>query len=125
MRQFLLKNATKVYYKMGQLLYYKMCQFHYKMKQLLQNVTILLENVKVITKCNVYYKFRQYNFLERLSHDEMMVDIYQIRLYCYLLQKRKFNFFSIYFFFVSCRPFLMKITKPWLYKYVTCMLIYI
>ena len=30
------------------------------MQQLLQNATILLQNVTVITKCNVYYKLRQY-----------------------------------------------------------------
>ena len=28
---------------------------------LLQNATVLLKNVKVITKCNVYYKLQLYN----------------------------------------------------------------
>ena len=36
------KNATKVYYKMRQ--------------QVLQNATVLLQNVTVIRKCDVYYK---------------------------------------------------------------------
>ena len=47
---------------MQQLFYYKMRQgFYYKMRQLLQNMTILLQNATVITKCNVFYKLRQYN----------------------------------------------------------------
>ena len=34
---------------------------YYKMRQiLLQNATILLQNPTLITKCNVYYKLRQY-----------------------------------------------------------------
>ena len=49
----LLQNATEVYYKMRQV-------FYYKMRQLLQNATILLQNATVITKCDVYYKLRQY-----------------------------------------------------------------
>ena len=56
MRQMLLQNATEVYYKMRQ-------SFYYKMWQLLQIVTTLLQNTTVITKCNVYYKLRQYTFL--------------------------------------------------------------
>ena len=31
------------------------------MRQLLQNATILLQNVIDVTKCDVYYKLRQYN----------------------------------------------------------------
>ena len=42
----LLQNVTTVHYKMDQLL----C---YKMRQLLQNVSILLQNAIVITKCDV------------------------------------------------------------------------
>ena len=34
--------------------------FCYKMLQLLQITTILLQNAAVITKCNAYYKLRQY-----------------------------------------------------------------
>ena len=48
----LLQNATKVYYKMR--------QFYYKMRQLLKIAMILLQNATVITKCDVYYKLRQY-----------------------------------------------------------------
>ena len=57
----LLQNATEVYYKMRQVFYYKMRQFYYKMRQLLQIATTLLQNATVITKCDVYYKLRQYN----------------------------------------------------------------
>ena len=35
--------------------------FYYKMRQLLQNAAILLQNATVITKCDVYYKLRQYS----------------------------------------------------------------
>ena len=54
-----------VYYKMRQLFYYKMRQkfitkcvrfFITKLRQLLKNAMILLQNVAVITKCDVYYK---------------------------------------------------------------------
>ena len=38
----IITNATEVYYKIGQVLYYKMRQFYYKMQQLLQVATILL-----------------------------------------------------------------------------------
>ena len=34
-----------------------MREFYHKMRQLLQIATILLQNVTVITKCDVYYKF--------------------------------------------------------------------
>ena len=44
----LLQNATEVYYKMGQVSYYKMRQFEYKIRQLLQITTTLLQNAKVI-----------------------------------------------------------------------------
>ena len=67
MRQILIQNATaillqngaEVYYKMCQVFYYKMRQFYHKMQQLLQIATILL-HVTVITKCDAYYKLRQY-----------------------------------------------------------------
>ena len=49
----LLQNMTEVYYKMCQV-------FYYKMQELLQNMATLLQNVTIITKCNVYYKLRQY-----------------------------------------------------------------
>ena len=71
MRQLLLQSATaillqnlntSVYYRIRQVFYYKMRQFYYKMRQLLQIATILLQNTTVITKCDVYYKLRQYNF---------------------------------------------------------------
>ena len=42
-----------------------MRRFYYKMRQLIQNITILLQNAAVITKCYVYYKMCRYN------HDRM------------------------------------------------------
>ena len=48
---------------MRQLFYYKMRQIYYKMRQLLQIATILLQNSTVFTKCDVYYKLRQYTIL--------------------------------------------------------------
>ena len=52
----LLQNATEVYYNMRQV-------FYYKMRQLLQNAKILLQKATVITKCDVYYKLRQYTLI--------------------------------------------------------------
>ena len=43
----LLQNATKLYYKM---------------RQLLQIATILLQNATVNSKCDVHYKLRQYSY---------------------------------------------------------------
>ena len=62
MRQILLQNATAIllqyvteaFYKMFQVFYYKMRQLFYKIRQLLQIEAILLQNVTVITKCDVY-----------------------------------------------------------------------
>ena len=48
----LLQNATDVYYKMGQGFYYKRRQIYYKMWQLLQNVTVLLQNPMFLTNCD-------------------------------------------------------------------------
>ena len=56
----LLQNATEVYCKIRQVFYYKIQQFYYKMRELLQIATVLLQNATVITKCDVYYKLRQY-----------------------------------------------------------------
>ena len=60
---YFITNATEVYYKMRQVFYYKVRHFYYKMRQLLQNATILLQNATFITKCDVYYKLRQYKVL--------------------------------------------------------------
>ena len=54
----LLRNATKAYYKMCQVICYKIWSFYYR--QLLQNALVLLQNATVITNCNVYYKIHQY-----------------------------------------------------------------
>ena len=47
----LLQNATKVYYNMRYGFYCIMLQFYCKLRHLLQNSSILLENATVITKC--------------------------------------------------------------------------
>ena len=38
----------------------KMRKFYYKMRQLLQIVTIFLQNAIVVTKCDIYYELQQY-----------------------------------------------------------------
>ena len=48
----LLQNATEVYYKMSQVFYYKIRMFYYKKRQLLQIVTIVLQNATFITHCD-------------------------------------------------------------------------
>ena len=42
----------KLYYKMRQVVYYKMRQCYYKMRQLLQIATILLQNTTYIANCD-------------------------------------------------------------------------
>ena len=60
MQQILLQEATAILLQSPTEVYYKKRQvFCYKMRQLLQNATILLQSVTVITKCDVYYKLRQ------------------------------------------------------------------
>ena len=49
----LLQNAITI-------LLQKATKAYYKMKQLLQNALILLQNVTFITNCDVYYKMRRY-----------------------------------------------------------------
>ena len=56
----LLQNATEVYYKMRQPFY---DSFITKLRQLLKNATILLQNDTVITKCVFYYKLQYSNLL--------------------------------------------------------------
>ena len=53
-------KCDKCYYKVRQLFYYKVLQFYYKVRQVLQSVTILLQSATGITKCDDYYKVRQY-----------------------------------------------------------------
>ena len=51
---------------------YKMRQSYDKMRRLLQIVTTLLQNVRAVTKYDVYYKLRQYSVcivvFEQISH---------------------------------------------------------
>ena len=62
MRQMLIQNATAIWLQNTTEVYYKMLKFfYYKMRQLLQIATTLLQNATVITKCDVYYKLRQYS----------------------------------------------------------------
>ena len=60
MRQILLQYTTKVYYKLRQVFNCKMRQFYFMLRQLFQNAPILLQNLTVITKCDVDYKMRCY-----------------------------------------------------------------
>ena len=52
-RQILLQNATAILLQNTAEVYYKMCEvFYYKMRQLLQVMTILLQNATFITNCD-------------------------------------------------------------------------
>ena len=53
---FLLQNVVKFYYKTRQLFHYRTRQFYHKMLQVLQNASILLQNVINIAKRVIYYK---------------------------------------------------------------------
>ena len=52
----LLQNEAKVYYELCQV-------FHCKMRKLLQNMSILLQNAAIIIKCDIYYKMRWYSII--------------------------------------------------------------
>ena len=43
------------------LLYYKIRKFHYKLRESLQNATVVLQDATVITIYNVFYKMHRYN----------------------------------------------------------------
>ena len=62
-------KCHRYYYKMRQLFYCKMRQkfITNALDFLLQNVMILLRNVTVITKFDVYYKSRQYNYFSKYN----------------------------------------------------------
>ena len=65
MRQlFLLQSAMVCYYKVRQL-------FYYKVRQVLQSVTILLQSATGITKCDDYYKVRQYGRRTSKPRDDL------------------------------------------------------
>ena len=62
MTAILLQNVTEVYYKIRQV-------FYYKMRQLLQNATILLQNATFITNCDSttgYEQLSDYQFNRNL-----------------------------------------------------------
>ena len=63
MRQLLLQNATVILLQNATEVLRKMCQV---LGHLLLIVTILLQNVAVITKCNVNYKLRQYIYITKV-----------------------------------------------------------
>ena len=50
-------------------------QFYYKMRQLIKNETISLQNATVITKCDVYYKMRRYMSLFMCVYLYLDIDI--------------------------------------------------
>ena len=55
----LLLITTKFYYKLRQLICYKLRQFYYKLRQLLQIATNFLQITTAITNCDSYYKLRR------------------------------------------------------------------
>ena len=68
-----LQNATKVYYKMRQVFYDKIRQFYYKIRHLLQNPSIFLQNIAVITKSSVYCKMRWCNVFKCPIYNKMQL----------------------------------------------------
>ena len=70
----------------------KKLEYYYRMQRLLQNATILLQNATVITKCDVYYKLRQYI----VEKDHSMKDKKRIEI----LLKVIMNFLFFYFVFI-------------------------
>ena len=63
MLPFRISFIMKVYYKLRQVLLQNATAILLQNESgyLLQNATTLLQNATVITKCDVYYKLRQYN----------------------------------------------------------------
>ena len=97
MREILLQNTTADYYKMRhkfitkcvRFFCCKMPQFYCRMRQLLQNATIILQNATIITKCNVYYKLRQYIFWQ------FFYIFWRSHAFCIITLKDFFFYFSI------------------------------
>ena len=61
----LLQSAMDCYYKLRQLFYYKVRQGLLQIGKVLQSAMDLLQIATDITKCDDYYKLRQYKRLER------------------------------------------------------------
>ena len=70
-------KCDKCYYKVRQLFFITKCdsffitkcdKCYYKVRQVLQSVTILLQSATGITKCDDYYKVRQYSGLSSQLH---------------------------------------------------------
>ena len=57
----LLQITIRFYYKLQQLIYYRLRQFYCKLRQLLQIATSLLQITTAITNCDNHYKLRQNN----------------------------------------------------------------
>ena len=75
----LLQNATEVYYKIPQVFYYKLWRFCYKIRQLLQNATILLQ------KCNFYFGGRFDAYLTLRNNRKIQCLFVIIRKFCVYL----------------------------------------
>ena len=86
MQQILIENATTTFFKIVRNVSCKTrqdfyCrdllqrQFYYKMRQLIKNETISLQNATVITKCDVYYKMRRYMSLFMCVYLYLDIDI--------------------------------------------------
>ena len=58
------KGAMVCYNKVRQIFITKCDKCYYKVRQVLQSVTILLQSATGITKCDDYYKVRQYKALK-------------------------------------------------------------
>ena len=69
-------HLFQAYYKVRQLfLLQRPMVCYYKVRQVLQSVTILLQSATGITKCDDYYKVRQYMVTDRIGRHEVLLPI--------------------------------------------------
>ena len=104
---FLLQNAVKFYYKTRQPFYCKTRQFYYKMLQVLQNASILLQNVADITKRVIYYKTGHNNDPLFVYSQNLLLSIFKIR-HSFLIWS-SFPYFCIIFLYKNVRLALVTI----------------
>ena len=73
----LLQNATEVYYKMRQGFYYKMRQFSYKNVTFITKCDDFITKCDSFTKCDVYYKLRQYEVQLKQTFRGRLIPFFQ------------------------------------------------
>ena len=72
----LLQSATAFFITKCDSFFITKCdKCYYKVRQVLQSVTILLQSATGITKCDDYYKVRQYMVTDRIGRHEVLLPI--------------------------------------------------